>query len=166
MRCPFCKEDTDKVIDSRSSDGGRVIRRRRECLACKRRFTTRERVEDRLKLQVIKKDGSRQPFERSKIFEGLQRACYKRPVSTDALSLLVDEVEADVFQSFDKEVKSQYIGEHVMRKLRTLDQVAFVRFASVYHEFKSIHDFIDEVQGVRETARTEMPGQRTLFDDL
>jgi transcriptional repressor NrdR len=165
MRCPFCKEDTDKVIDSRSSQGGRAIRRRRECLACGRRFTTRERVDDTVKLQVIKKDGSRQPYDRNKILEGLQRACYKRPISVDAMMALTEDVEAEIFQNFDREVKSRFIGERVMRKLRHLDQVAYVRFASVYHEFKDIHDFIDEVEGVREEARDQVPGQRTLFDD-
>jgi len=164
MRCPFCKEDTDKVIDSRSSENGRVIRRRRECLSCGRRFTTRERIEDKFRLQVIKKDGSREPFERTKILEGLQRACYKRPVSADAMMALTDEVEAEVFHNFDREVTSRFIGERVMKKLRLLDQVAYVRFASVYHEFKSIHEFIDEVEGVREVTRDEVPGQRTLFD--
>jgi transcriptional repressor NrdR len=165
MRCPFCKEDTDKVIDSRSSDGGRAIRRRRECLACGRRFTTRERIEDLIRLQVIKKDGSREPFDRSKILEGIQRACYKRPISVDAMMALTDEIEAEIFHNFDREVKSQFIGERVMRKLRKVDQVAYVRFASVYHEFKSIHEFIDEVQEVRQAARDEVPGQRSLFDD-
>ncbi len=164
MRCPYCKEDSDKVIDSRSAEGGRVVRRRRECTACNRRFTTRERIEDKIRLQVIKKDGSRAPFDRSKILEGLQRACYKRPVSTAALESLVEEVEEEVFHNYDREVQSQFIGERVMRKLRQIDPVAYVRFASVYHEFKDIHEFIDEVQDVREHARQEAPGQRTLFD--
>ncbi|MBN1342308.1 MAG: transcriptional repressor NrdR [Phycisphaerae bacterium] len=164
MRCPFCKEDKDKVIDSRASEGGRVIRRRRECLACTRRFTTRERVDDTIKLQVIKKDGSRAPFDRNKIAEGLQRACYKRPISADVLERMVEEVEEEVFQNFDREVKSQFIGERVMRKLRQIDQVAYVRFASVYHDFKDVHEFIDEVQEVRDLSRAETPGQRTLFE--
>jgi len=164
MRCPFCKEDKDKVIDSRSSEGGRVVRRRRECLSCGRRFTTRERIEEAVKVQVIKKDGSREPFERNKILEGLQRACYKRPVATQALEGLVEAVEEEVFQNFDREVKSQFIGERVMRKLRQLDQVAYVRFASVYHDFTDIHEFIDEVEEVRDRARDESPGQPSLFD--
>jgi len=164
MRCPYCKEDEDKVIDSRSSEGGRVVRRRRECLSCGRRFTTRERVEDAVKLQVIKKDGTRAPFDRTKILDGLQRACYKTSVSVDALETLVEEVEGEVFHNFDREVKSHFIGERVMRKLRQLDQVAYVRYASVYHDFKDIHEFIDEVHDVRDLARGEAPGQRSLFD--
>lgn len=164
MRCPFCKEDRDKVIDSRSSEGGRVVRRRRECISCRRRFTTRERIEDVIKLQVIKKDDSRAPFDRTKILQGLQGACYKRPVSVDALEALVEEVEEEVFQNFDREVESQFIGERVMRKLRLIDQVAYVRFASVYHDFKDIHDFIDEVHEVSDLARGDTPGQKTLFD--
>ncbi len=164
MRCPYCKEDKDKVIDSRASEGGRVIRRRRECLSCGRRFTTRERVDETVKLQVIKKDGSRAPFDRNKILEGVQRACYKRPVATDALLAMVEEVEAEAFHVFDREVQSQFIGERVMRKLRQIDQVAYVRFASVYHDFKDVHEFIDEVQEVRDLTRGEAPGQRTLFE--
>ena len=152
------------MIDSRSSDAGRVIRRRRECLSCGRRFTTRERIEDTIKLQVIKKDGNREPFDRKNIAEGLERACYKRPISADVLEVLVEEVEEEVFQNFDREVKSQFIGERVMRKLRQIDQVAYVRFASVYHDFKDVHDFIDEVHEVHDLSRGETPGQKTLFD--
>jgi len=164
MRCPYCKEDEDKVIDSRSSEGGRVVRRRRECLSCGRRFTTRERVEDAVKLQVIKKDGTRAPFDRAKILDGLQRACYKTSVSADALETLVEEVEGEVFHNFDREVNTHFIGERVMRKLRQLDQVAYVRYASVYHDFRDVHEFIDEVHDVRDLARGETPGQRSLFD--
>jgi len=165
MRCPYCREDRDKVIDSRSAEGGQVTRRRRECLACGRRFTTRERVDETIKLQVIKKDGTRAPYDRNKILEGVQRACYKRQVSTGTLLAMVEEVEAEVFHNFDREVKSQFIGERVMRKLRRIDQVAYVRFASVYHSFKDIHEFIDEVEDVRDIARGETPGQRSLFDE-
>ncbi len=164
MRCPYCKEEKDKVIDSRSSKGGREIRRRRECLACGRRFTTRERVEDTVRLQVVKKDGSRTPFERQKVLEGLQRACYKRAVSAQMMEKIVEEVEEEVFRAFDREVKSHFIGERVMRKLRKIDQVSYVRFASIYRDFQDVHDFIDEVQEVNDLARGEAPGQRTLFD--
>ncbi len=165
MRCPFCKEDQDKVIDSRSSEGGRVIRRRRECQSCSRRFTTRERVDDTIKLQVIKKDGKRVPFDRRKILEGLEGACYKRPVSPEAIEKLVEAVEEEVFQNFDREVPSQYIGERVMRKLRNLDKVAYVRFASVYHDFKDVHEFIDEVHEVDDISRGDTPDQQTLFPE-
>lgn len=165
MRCPFCKEDKDKVIDSRSSEGGRVIRRRRECQSCNRRFTTRERIDDTIKLQVVKKDGKRVPFDRRRILEGLEGACYKRPVSPEAIEKLVEAVEEEVFQHFDREVPSQFIGERVMRKLRNLDKVAYVRFASVYHDFKDVHEFIDEVNEVTDLSRGETPEQQTLFDE-
>jgi transcriptional repressor NrdR len=164
MRCPYCKDDNDKVIDSRSSEGGRVVRRRRECTSCKRRFTTRERIDEALKLQVIKGDGTREPFDRGKILKGLERACYKREVSAEALDALVDEVEEEVFQRFDREVQSRFIGERVVRKLRHLDQVAYVRFASVYRQFDDVDEFIEEVEDVKDFARDESPGQQDLFE--
>ena len=143
MKCPFCKKDNDKVIDSRSSSGGFSIRRRRQCLECERRYTTYEKIEE-TPLRVMKKDGSRVPYDREKILAGLRKACEKRPVSTDALHTIVDEIEADIFDTFDKEVESSYIGEQVMERLRGLDKVAYVRFASVYREFQDISDFIKE----------------------
>ena len=145
MKCPFCKKDDDKVIDSRSSSGGFSIRRRRQCLECGRRYTTYEKIEE-TPLRVIKKDGSRVPYDREKIVSGIRKACEKRPVSTDALIGMVDEIEADIFDKFDKEVESSYIGEQVMARLKDLDKVAYVRFASVYREFKDVSEFVEEVK--------------------
>jgi transcriptional repressor NrdR len=162
VRCPFCKEDKDKVVDSRSSDTGRVIRRRRQCLACKRRFTTYEKVGESFKLYVVKKDNSRVPYDRDKIIAGLQKACYKRLVSAEQIQQIADKVEEDVFRSFDKEVSSAFIGESVMKHLRNVDKVAYIRFASVYRDFKDAGELIDEVSQV--IQRVEHVGQRKLFD--
>lgn len=145
VRCPFCKEDSDKVIDSRSSDGGRVIRRRRQCLVCKKRFTTYEKTGESFKLYVIKKDNSRVPYDREKIIAGLQKACYKRPVSVEQIRQIADRVEEDIFRNFDKEVTSAYVGESVIKHLRDVDKVAYIRFASVYRDFKDAGELIDEV---------------------
>jgi len=136
MRCPFCKEDRDKVVDSRSSDGGRVIRRRRQCLMCKRRFTTYEKIGESFKLYVVKKDNSRVPYDREKIISGLQKACYKRPVSTEQIRQIADKAEENIFRNFDKEVSSAFVGESVMKQLRRVDKVAYIRFASVYRDFR------------------------------
>ena len=162
MRCPFCKEDRDKVIDSRSSDSGRVIRRRRQCLVCKRRFTTYEKTGESFKLYVVKKDKSRVPYERDKIVRGLQKACYKRPVSGEQIQQIADKTEEDVFKNFDKEVSSAFIGESVMKHLRAVDKVAYIRFASVYRDFKDAGDLIDEVNRVIQEA--EPLEQLRFFD--
>ena len=162
MRCPFCKEDNDKVIDSRSSDAGRVIRRRRQCLACKRRFTTYEKTGDSIKLHVVKKDKSRVPYDRDKIIVGLQKACYKRPVSAEQIQQIADKIEEDVFRRFDREVTSAFIGECVMKHLRDVDKVAYIRFASVYREFKDAGELIDEV--TRAIQETDPVDQLKLFD--
>lgn len=145
MRCPFCHLDNDRVIDSRASGDGYAIRRRRECLSCKRRYTTYENIEEAT-IKVIKKDGSRVPLDRDKIKRGLERACWKRPISAEQIEAVVAAVEHDVFTKFDSEVESRYVGELVMKQLRELDQVAFVRFASVYREFKDVRDFVQELQ--------------------
>ncbi|MHC4508248.1 MAG: transcriptional regulator NrdR [Planctomycetota bacterium] len=145
MRCPFCKEDRDKVVDSRSSDGGRVIRRRRQCLVCKRRFTTYEKIGEGFKLYVVKKDNSRVPYDRGKIVGGLQKACYKRPVSAEQIRRIADKAEEMVFRNFDKEVSSSFIGESVMKQLRKVDKVAYIRFASVYRDFRDAGELIKEV---------------------
>ena len=162
MRCPFCKEDNDKVIDSRSSDAGRVIRRRRQCLACERRFTTYEKTGDSIKLHVVKKDKSRVPYDRDKIIIGLQKACYKRPVSAEQIQQIADKTEEDVFRRFDREVSSAFIGECVMKHLREVDKVAYIRFASVYREFKDAGELIDEV--TRAIQETDPADQLKLFD--
>lgn len=153
MKCPFCRLDNDRVIDSRASEDGLAIRRRRECLSCKRRYTTYERVEESL-LKVIKKDGTRAPFERDRIKRGLEKACWKRPVSDEQLEEIVSAVENDIYSNFDTEVESRYLGELVMGHLRQLDQVAYVRFASVYRRFQDVHDFVDELAPMlRESPR-------------
>lgn len=147
MKCPFCKGKKDKVIDSRSANEGTVIRRRRECLACNRRYTTYEKVEE-VPFRVIKKHGSREPFDRSKILKGLIRACEKRPVPTAALEKTANDIEIKVTEMFDKEVATKFIGNLVMEALRKLDEVAYVRFASVYREFKDVSEFMDELRVV------------------
>ena len=147
MRCPFCKRDDSKVLDSRESAEGTVTRRRRECLGCHKRFTTYERVEELMPL-VVKKDGRREPYDREKLISGLQKAVEKRPVSMDQLEALVAEVEARVLERGEKEVASSLLGEEVMRRLRALDQVAYVRFASVYRSFRDIEEFMDELKGL------------------
>jgi transcriptional repressor NrdR len=144
MKCPFCGGLDNKVTDSRLSQGDEVIRRRRECEGCTRRFTTYERIELVLPM-VVKKDGRREAFDRLKVLAGLRRACEKRPVSTEALDALVDQIERAQHESGDKEVESSVIGEQVMQRLREIDQVAYVRFASVYRSFKDIHEFMAEL---------------------
>ncbi|HTN76978.1 MAG TPA: transcriptional regulator NrdR [Pirellulaceae bacterium] len=145
MRCPFCRIDNDKVIDSRGSDDGFSIRRRRECLSCKRRYTTYERVEE-MEIKVVKKDGAREPFNREKIKSGLERACWKRPISSAQIDAVVSQIESDIYSNYEAEIDSPELGELVMRRLSELDQVAYVRFASVYREFKDVRDFVDELQ--------------------
>jgi transcriptional repressor NrdR len=162
VRCPFCKEDKDKVIDSRSSDSGRVVRRRRQCLVCKRRFTTYEKTGESFKLHIVKKDKIRVPYDRDKIVNGLQKACYKRPVSGEQIQQIVDKTEEDIFRQFDREVSSIFIGERVMRHLRSVDKVAYIRFASVYREFKDAGELIEEVSRVIREA--EPMEQLRLFD--
>lgn len=164
MRCPFCKEDNDKVIDSRATEGGACIRRRRRCQACDRRFTTYEHIEDAVKLTVIKRDGTRMPYDRTKMFEAIRNAAYKRPVSSERLEQVVDEVEEQIVATFEKEVSSQTIGEALAAVLRRVDQVAYVRFASVYRQFKDVGDFIEEVQDVIERSASDIPGQQNLFE--
>ncbi len=146
MMCVFCRHDETKVIDTRMSESF-VIRRRRECLKCARRFTTHERVEES-SMKVIKKDGSRVPFNREKLRIGLEKACYKRPISADQIDEIVRDVESDVNDNFEKEVPSRYIGEKVFNRLRALDHVAFVRFASVYREFQDVRDFMQQVDTI------------------
>ena len=164
MQCPFCGIDRDKVVDSRSSEGGRAVRRRRECLVCKRRFTTYERVQENIRLTVVKKDGSRVPYDRSKVIAGLQKACYKRLVSDQQISRVVEAAEEAIFRNYEKEVPSTFIGDAVSGQLRRIDKVAYIRFASVYREFQDVGDLIDEAQEIRD-APDEAPGQQDLFDD-
>lgn len=166
MQCPYCKEQRrDKVIDSRATEGGKVIRRRRECPSCKRRYTTYERVEETNPLLVVKKDGSRVPYQRDKLLGGLQRACWKRPISVEVQQRIVDEVEEEIFRTFDREVPSRALGNAVAMRLRKLDQVAYLRFASLYHEFKVVNDFIEEAKNILDRDREEVAGQQELFDE-
>ena len=149
MKCPFCGHENTRVIDSRPADENNSIRRRRVCDVCSKRFTTYEKIET-IPLIVIKKDDNREAYDRSKVEAGILRACHKRPVSADSINLLVDSVETEVFNSEEKEVQSRVIGELVMNKLKDLDAVAYVRFASVYREFKDINTFMDELKKVLE----------------
>ncbi len=166
MQCPYCKEQrTDKVIDSRATEAGTVIRRRRECLACGKRYTTYERVEETGRLLVVKKDGSRVPYDREKLLGGVQRACWKRAISAEQLQDLVESVEEEVFQRFDREVPSAHLGAAVSLRLRKLDKIAYLRFASLYHEFQLVDDFIEEAKAILDRDRTEVDGQQDLFHD-
>ncbi|HEY6548213.1 MAG TPA: transcriptional regulator NrdR [Vicinamibacteria bacterium] len=150
MKCPFCAHLEDKVVDSRESKEGEVIRRRRECLGCGKRFTSYERI-DQIPHLVVKKDGRREPFDREKILSGLLKACQKRPVAVKTLETIVDRVEAMVHESPDREVPAEKVGEFLMERLRELDKVAFVRFASVYRDFKDVDQFMATLKGLLET---------------
>ena len=145
MKCPFCGHQEDKVVDSRASSDGVSIRRRRECLGCGKRFTTYEQIEEQA-LMVIKKDGRREPFDRHKLLAGLVKASEKRPVSMDQLEEMVDALERELSQEFEREVPTREVGERVMRRLHALDPVAYVRFASVYREFKDVEQFMRELK--------------------
>ena len=147
MTCPFCGFREDKVIDSRETKEGEAIRRRRQCLSCERRFTTYERC-DELPYMVIKKDGRREGFDRQKVLSGLLRACEKRPVSMGILADMVNQVEGELFESPDREIATTLIGERLMDKLRGLDKIAYVRFASVYRDFQDIEEFFGELKNV------------------
>ncbi len=163
MHCPFCGADDDKVIDSRATDGGRAIRRRRECRSCGKRFTTREQIETSTRISVIKKDGSRVPYDRAKVLSGLEKSCYKRPVSNESLTRLIDDMEETLFTRFDREVDASEIGRMVAERLKGLDQVAYVRFASVYKQFRDLDDLLDEVRDVLDQADRDHPHQTQLF---
>ena len=160
MKCPFCGHVEDKVVDSRESKEGEVIRRRRECLGCGKRFTSYERI-DQIPHLVVKKDGRRERFDREKLLAGLMKACEKRPVPIKALETVVDQVEAMVQESPDREVPTAQVGEFLMERLRELDKVAFVRFASVYREFKDVNEFMRELKDLIQTSREEPAKKRT-----
>jgi transcriptional repressor NrdR len=163
MQCPFCGQDNDKVVDSRSSEGGKTVRRRRQCLLCHRRFTTYERPEEALRLTVIKKGGAREPYERGKLIAGLRKACSKRPVGDEQLRAIVEAVEEDIYRTYDREVPSSFIGDTVSRHLREADKIAYVRFASVYRNFKDIGELIEEATEVNRTAQVGKD-QKRLFE--
>ena len=159
MKCPFCGRAKDKVVDSRESKEGQSIRRRRECLSCNRRYTTYERV-DEVPYMVVKKDGRRELFDRQKVLAGLLRACEKRPISMTQLEEIVNETEAMAVDSPDRELSSQAIGELLMNRLRELDKVAYVRFASVYLDFKDVNQFLDELKDLLRSPRRGRKNKR------
>jgi transcriptional repressor NrdR len=152
MKCPFCHIDNDRVTDTRASQDGLAIRRRRECLDCRRRYTTYERIEHTT-VKIVKKDGAREPFDHGKMKQGLEKACWKRPVSDAQIEAIIAAVENELEANFDAEVESQHLGEMVMQQLRELDEVAYVRFASVYRQFKDVHDFVSELQPMLAESR-------------
>lgn len=165
MRCPYCKEQDDKVIDSRAAESGAVIRRRRQCLGCNRRFTTYERVEAPNKLQIIKKNGTREPYQREKLLGGVTRACWKLSLRQEQIESLVDDVEEEVFRTFDREAPSEALGRAVSKRLRKLDKIAYLRFASLYYEFQEVGEFIQEAQEVLEDEKSDVEGQQSLFQE-
>ena len=158
MRCPYCKADNDRVIDSRASADGFAIRRRRECLQCERRYTTYERAES-APMRVVKKDGARVGFDAQNIRNGLLRACEKRPVSSEKLDAVVERVERKCLEAFDKEVPTKVIGNLVMEELKALDQVAYVRFASVYRDFQDVTEFMNELMPMLRNAQRDSRGE-------
>lgn len=162
MICPFCNVDNDKVIDSRASDSGRVIRRRRLCLACHRRFTTYERVEQTSRLMVVKKDGSRVPFNRENVLRGIQAACGKRPVPAEVKERIADEIEEELHREFDKEVSSRAIGDRVIHKLRDVDQVACFRFASEHLDLTNMKDLRAQLEEEEQRVK-DVKEQQALF---
>jgi transcriptional repressor NrdR len=167
MRCPFCDAEKErlKVIDSRTCDAGKAIRRRRKCKECGKRFTTYERAEQSVRLTVVKRDGRREPWDREKIIAGLERACFKRPVPNAELIRIRDDVEDEIFKSHDREVSSELVGKLVTERLRYVDQVAYVRFASVHRRFKTVEELMDEARAVIDARRFEDPDQGHLFLD-
>lgn len=162
MVCPFCNKDNDKVIDSRSSEAGRVIRRRRQCLECHKRFTTYERIEETVRLTVIKRDGRREPFSREKILRGVQAACGKRPIAEEAKIRIVDEIEDELHKKYDREVETRTVGELVAQKLKDLDEIAYVRFASEYYQFRNVGDILQQLEELGNRVK-DVKDQQKLF---
>ncbi|MCK4537052.1 MAG: transcriptional repressor NrdR, partial [Desulfuromonadales bacterium] len=160
MKCPFCNHDDTRVVDSRLGREGNNIRRRRECIDCERRFTTYERIEETLPL-VVKKDGRREAFDRQKIVGGMQRACEKRPVSIATIESYVDKLERSLQECGEKEIDSSQIGEYVMEALQSIDEVAYVRFASVYRQFRDINEFMSELSDILARGATKQPSTST-----
>jgi transcriptional repressor NrdR len=164
MRCPSCKSSKNKVIDSRLTESGEAVRRRRVCLDCGRRFTTKERIEDELRLSVVKTDGTRVPYQREKVLRGAERACYKLNVTDMQLQGLADRVEEELLRNHDREVTSEQIGLYVGQQLRRLNQVAYVRFMSVYRKYNNVEEFVEEIRDVKELVAQEIPSQQSLFE--
>jgi transcriptional repressor NrdR len=153
MKCPYCKKDRDRVVDSRSSEDGLAIRRRRECLECGRRYTSYERIDEN-PVKVVKKDGRRVSFDRAKLRGGIAKACEKRPVSEERINAVAERIEAEALNSFEREIPSGFLGEKVMSELRKLDQVAYIRFASVYREFKDVTEFVSVLDELNHVIRS------------
>ncbi|WFA09643.1 transcriptional regulator NrdR [Tissierella sp. Yu-01] len=153
MKCPFCENLESKVVDSRPTDEGQAIRRRRECINCGKRFTTYEKVEE-IPIIIVKRDGNRQTYNRNKLLNGILKSCEKRPVSMDTIENIVDDIEKNLYNSLQKEITSIEIGEMVMNKLKNIDEVAYVRFASVYRQFKDVNSFMEELKKILDEGRT------------
>ncbi len=164
MLCPSCSKNENKVIDSRLTEGGRAIRRRRVCQGCSRRFTTKERLEEELRISVVKASGQRVPYNRDNVVGGVDKACIKLDINDGDVQALADRVESDIFSRYDREVNSEQIGWLVGRELRKLNAVAYVRFMSVHRKYSSIDEFIEEITDVRERVAEEVPSQQSLFD--
>jgi len=161
--CPYCRQDNDRVIDSRASEGGVVIRRRRECSDCSKRYTTYERVERTSRLVVVKKDGSRVPFDSENVLQGLQAACGKRPIPEAVKQQLGNDVEEELHREFDREVPSSEIGRRVASKLREIDEIAYIRYASEYYRFGTLEEFVEELSDLQSRPKS-LPNQRDLFE--
>lgn len=153
MKCPFCENLESKVVDSRPTDEGQAIRRRRECISCGKRFTTYEKIEE-IPIIIVKRDGNRQTYNRNKLLNGILKSCEKRPVSMDTIENIVDDIEKNLYNSLQKEITSIEIGEMVMNKLKNIDEVAYVRFASVYRQFKDVNSFMEELKKILDEGGT------------
>ena len=164
MICPYCEANDDKVIDSRASDGGKVIRRRRECIACQKRFTTYERVEQSTRLLVVKKDGTREPFDREKISGSIHAACGKRKIPAHTLASMIDEIEEELHRQFEREVDTRVVGERVMVRLKDADEVAYIRFASEYYQFRNVDDISRQIQELNARIK-DVKNQQSLFKE-
>ncbi len=165
MRCPACKAfNDDKVIDSRMTDGGSAVRRRRVCQACGRRFTTKERIEAELRLTVIKRDGNKAPYRRDKIVRGVLHACYKLDVTEQQIEELADRVEGEIFRDHERSIQSEQVGQYVSAQLRALNPIAYVRFMSVFRKFKEVAEFVEELEDVVVRVENETPDQQSLFE--
>ena len=164
MICPYCRKDHDRVIDSRATEKGLVIRRRRACLECFKRYTTYERVEKTSRLVVVKKDGSRVPFDVQNVLHGLQAACGKRPIPEDVKQMLAEAVDDDLHRDFDREVPSSEIGRRVAAKLREIDEIAYIRYASEYYRFGTLDEFVEELSQLQARPR-DLPNQQELFEE-
>ncbi len=164
MICPYCRQDHDRVIDSRATEGGLVIRRRRACLECSKRYTTYERVEKTSRLVVVKKDGSRVPFDVQNVIHGLQAACGKRPIPEEVKLRLAESVDDDLHREFDREVPSSEIGRRVADRLREIDEIAYIRYASEYYRFGTLDEFVEELSQLQARPK-DMPNQQGLFEE-